>query len=97
MNGGHRMGSLPTIASTRTCGTLARESGWPWYADSRTVACRSLTQPSRAPSLGTGRPSVITRWLVRGTGAPGRISWHSPSAGFHGRSVKCSAGSWVRR
>ena len=96
MNGGHRIGSLPTMASTRTCGTRTCDAGCPWYTDSRTVACRSLTQPSRAPSRGTGMPSVMTRWLVTGTGDPGRISWHSPSAGFQGRSVKSSAGSWVR-
>ena len=97
VNGGHRMGSLPTMASTRTCGMRTGDAaGCPWYTDSRAVACRSLTQPSRAPSRGTGMPSVMILWLATDTGVPGRISSLSPSAGFHGRRVNCSAGSWVR-
>jgi len=64
VNGGHRMGSLPTMASTRTWGTRTSDAGCPWKTDSRTVAWWSLTQPSRAPSRGTGMPSVMTRWLL---------------------------------
>ncbi len=96
VNGGHRMGSLPTMARTRTCGMRTGDAGCPWYTDSRAVACRSLIQPSRAPSRGTGMPSVMIRWLMTDTGAPGRISSHCPASGSHGRSVKRSAGSWVR-
>jgi hypothetical protein len=104
VNAGQRSGSLPTSGSTRIWGPPGSGlPGFPWYTESSTIACRSLTQPSSAPSRGTGMPSAITWWTAAGTWSTGRISWYVNPPGWpdpagspacphaQGLSTKCSA------
>ena len=60
-----------------------------------TVTWQSVTQPSSAPSCGSGIPLLITWPATPETCSPGRISWLPPWESFHDLMTNASSSTWV--
>ena len=100
VNGGQCSRSVvPAIGMTWIPGTgtgSSQGSGSLQCTASNTVTWLSVSQPSSAPSRGTGMLPVIAWQMMPETGSPGRISWLTPSQRFHERMTKRSSRAWVR-